>query len=88
MRFGYRLNGSAVYLYDEGWAAEFFIRGGYITDFTLHLRSYTAGESDVLLPPVGRAAVMLPDVTNETRELVIRYRDWGGTSVAPGWVGV
>ena len=88
VRFHYRLNGAAVYLYDEGWAAEFFIQDGYITDFTLHLRSYTAGESDVLLPPVGRAAVMLPDVTDETRELVIRCRDWGGASVAPGWVGV
>ena len=88
VRFHYRLNGAAVYLYDEGWAAEFFIQDGYITDFTLHLRSYTAGESDVLLPPVGRAAVMLPDVTDETRELVIRCRDWGGASVAPGGGGV
>lgn len=87
VRFGYRLNGGAVYLYDEGWAAEFFIQGGFITEFTLHLRSYTAGESDVLLPPVGKAAVMLPDLTDEPRELVIRYRDWGGASVVPGWVG-
>lgn len=88
VRFHYRLNGAAVYLYDEGWAAEFFVRDGYVTDFTFHLRSYAAGEADVLLPPVGRAAVMLPDVTSETRELVIRYRDWGGASVTPGWVGV
>lgn len=88
VRFGYRLNGSAVYLYDEGWAAEFFVQGGFITEFTLHLRSYTAGEADVLLPPVGKAAVMLPDLTDEPRELVIRYRDWGGASVVPGWVGI
>ena len=88
VRFGYRLDGSAVYLYDEGWAAEFFVQGGFITAFTLHLRCYTAGEDDVLLPPVGRAAVMLPDLTDRPRELLIRYRDWGGPSVAPGWGGV
>ena len=88
VRFGYCLNGASVYLYDEGWAAEFLVQGGYITGFTLHLRNYTAGEADVLLPPADRAAVMLPDVTDEMRELVIRYRDWGGTSVSPGWVGV
>lgn len=88
VRFGYRLAGSAVYLYDEGWAAEFLVRDGSITDFTLHLRCYTATSNETLLLPIDRAAVMLPDLTKEKRELVIQYRDSGGQSVSPGWEAV
>lgn len=88
VRFGYRLEGSAVYLYDEGWAAEFLVRGGYITDFTLHLRSYTADGSHTMLLPINKAAAMLPDLTREKRELVIQYRDNGGQIVIPGWEAV
>ena len=87
VHFGYRLNGSAVYLYDDGWAAEFVVQGGYVTEFTLRLRCYAAGE-DVLLLPIGRAAVMLPDLTAERKELVIQYRDGGGTAVTPRWEAV
>lgn len=88
VRFGYRLEGSAVYLYDEGWAAEFLVQGGYITDFTLHLRSYTADGNHTLLLPIDKAAAMLPDLTREKRELVIQYRDSGGQTVIPGWEAV
>lgn len=88
VRFGYRLVGSAVYLYDEGWAAEFLVRDGSIADFTLHLRCYTANGGETLLLPIDRAAVMLPDLTGEKRELVLRYRDGGGPAVAPGWEAI
>lgn len=88
VRFGYRLDGSAVYLYDEGWAAEFLVRGGYITNFTLRLRCYTADGSGALLLPIDRAAALLPDLTREKRELVIQYRDGGGNTAAPGWEAV
>lgn len=88
VRFGYRLGGSAVHLYDEGWAAEFQVQGGYITGFTLHLRCYTAEGGGALLLPIGKAAVMLPDLTAEKRELVIRYRDGGGQTVSPNWEAV
>jgi len=33
-------NGSAVWLYDEGWSAQFLIREGCVSEFTLHFRSY------------------------------------------------
>lgn len=88
VRFGYRLGGSAVYLYDEGWAAEFLVRDGCVTQFVLHLRQYTAQKENALLLPIRKAAAMLPDLTRERRELVIQYRDGGGQSVSPGWEAV
>ena len=88
VRFGYRLGGSAVYLDDEGWAAEFIVQGGYITDFVLRVRSYTADGGSVLLLPIDKAAVLLPDLTEEKRELVIRYRDGGGQAVTPHWEAI
>lgn len=88
VRFGYRLGGSAVHLYDEGWAAEFLVRDGCITQFTLHLRQYAAQGENALLLPIRKAAAMLPDLTRERRELVIQYRDGGGQSVSPGWEAV
>ena len=88
VRFGYRLGGCAVYLYDEGWAAEFIVQSGYITSFVLRVRSYAADGSGVLLLPIDRAAVLLPDLTEEKRELVIRYRDGGGQTVSPSWEAV
>ena len=88
VRFGYRLAGCGVYLDDEGWAAEFIIQNGYIVDFVLRVRCYAANGESVLLLPIDRAAVLLPDLTEEKRELVLRYRDGGGQTVAPHWEAV
>lgn len=86
IRFGYRLDGSTVWLYDEGWAAEFLIQNGYVTDFTLCYRSYTAAGQEALLLSMDRAAVMLPDLTDEKCELILQYRDRGESTVLPTWV--
>jgi len=88
VRFGYLLGGCAVYLGSEGWAAEFLIADGRIAQFTLHLRAYAASGESTLLLPVDKAAVMLPDLTAQRRELVLQYRDGGGTAVLPQWVAV
>ena len=88
VRFGYRLGGSAVYLDDEGWAAEFVVQEGYITGFVLRVRSYSADGGSVLLLPIDKAAILLPDLTAERRELVIRYRDGGGQTVSPHWEAI
>ena len=85
VRFGYRLDGSAVYLDDEGWAAEFIVQSGYITEFVLRVRGYAASGESVLLLPMDRAAVLLPALTGEKLELVLRYRDGGGQTVSPRW---
>lgn len=86
VRFGYRINGSAVWLYEEGWAAQFAVREGYIREFTLHFRSYAPTSETTLLLPIDRAAVILPQLTEDTSELVIRYRDRGSYLVPPGWI--
>lgn len=86
VRFGYLLDGSAVYLGGEGWAAEFWVRDGYIVQFTLRFRSYAANGEQALLLPIDKAAAMLPEYTPEQRELVIQYRDGGGPEVRPDWV--
>ena len=88
VRFGFLLGGSSVYLYDEGWAAEFLVRDGCVTGFTLRLRQYAALGENALLLPIRKAAAMLPDLTRERRELVIQYRDGGGSAVSPGWEAV
>lgn len=86
IQFGYRLDGSAVWLYDEGWAAQFEIQNGYITEFALCFRSYAASDQKTMLLPMERAAVMLPDLTGESSELICQYRDTGESRVAPVWV--
>lgn len=86
VRFGYLLSGCAVQLGDEGWAAEFLVQDGYITQFTLRFRSFAANGEHTLLLPIDKAAAMLPDVTQRRRELVIQYRDAGDGPVRPEWV--
>jgi len=88
VRFGYLLDGCAVYLGSEGWAAEFLIADGRVTQFTLRFRTYTANGEHALLLPVDKAAVMLPDLTAQRRELVLQYQDGGGPAVFPQWVAV
>lgn len=86
IRFGYRLDGSTLWLYDEGWAAEFYISDGFINQFTLHFRSYAATGDEAMLLPIERAAVILPEMNREKQELILQYRDQGETMVEPGWV--
>lgn len=86
VRFGYRLDGSSVWLYDEGWAAEVLIRNGYVTEYTLLFRSYFATGEDALLLSMDRAAAMLPALTQQPCELILRYHDRGESFVEPTWV--
>lgn len=86
VRFGYRLNGSAVQLHQEGWCAQFLIQDGYVAEFTLRLRSYAATGEEALLLPIDRAAAMLPALTEGRSELSIQYLDQGGDTVSPQWV--
>lgn len=86
IRFGYRLDGSTVWLYDEGWAAEFYVERNCLTRFSMYFRSYTATGEEALLLPMDKAAVMLPGLTEESLELVLQYRDWGESAVKPTWV--
>lgn len=84
--FGYLLDGSPVYLYDQGWAARFQVQNGLVTDFTLYPRCYTAGEESTLLLPADKAAAALASLSDSPRELIVQYRDSGSGSAVPGWV--
>ena len=64
------------------------MQSGYIVDFVLRVRGYAADGESVLLLPIDRAAVLLPDLTEEKRELVLRYRDGGGQTAVPHWEAV
>lgn len=84
--FGYRLNGSPVWLYDDGWAARFLIEDDVITEFTLNFRSYTSAGEQFPLLPMERAALILPDGKENLQELTVCYFDGGGSRVTPSWV--
>ncbi len=86
IRFGYRLDGSTVWLYDEGWAAEFYVKNGCVTEFTLYFRCYVSSGNEAMLLPMDRAAVMLPGLNKTNCELILQYRDRGESTVAPVWV--
>ena len=83
--FGYCLNGSAVYLYDSGWAASFQVEQGVVTDFTIHLRAYSPSGEPALLLPAEKAAAALTALTQSPRELAVQYRDTGDSQARPYW---
>lgn len=83
--FSYRLDAAAVSVQNTGWAAEFWIQNGFVVKFTLQARCYTATGEEALLLPIDRAAALLPELTREKVELVIRYRDAGDGLVEPEW---
>ncbi len=86
VRFGYTLDGAAVQLYDEGYAARFQIQDGQITGFTLRLRQYTdTGERSIVLREL-RAAAAMEALPAAGRELVLCYEDSGGETIRAGWV--
>ncbi len=83
--FGYRLDAAAVSVQDTGWAAEFWVQNGFVVKFTLQARCYAATGEEALLLPIDRAAVLLPELTQEKAELAIQYRDAGAGLVEPEW---
>ena len=86
IRFGYRLDGSTVWLYDEGWAAEFYVRENCITEFTLNFRAYVSTGEKAMLLSMDWTASMLPGLLDRPGELILQYRDQGESKVEPIWV--
>lgn len=85
--FGYTLNGSLVYLYDQGWAAQFQVQGGCIHRFTLYLRTYSSTGQQALLLPADKACAALTVLSDQPLELAVLYQDNGGSQILPSWVG-
>jgi len=82
--FHYRLSGIPV-LVEEGWAAQFTVRGRQISDFTLRLRGYAALDETVPLPPERLAAAALKSLPGEGDRLGLRYSGAGDGTVRAGW---
>ena len=82
--FGYMLDGCAVRLYDQGWAARFRVEQGSIREFSLWLRAYADSGQTQLLLPAEKAAAALTALTDTPKELVIQYEDVTGAA-QPGW---
>ena len=82
--FGYSLNGVPVLL-DQGYAARFLVEGGQVVQFTIYLRSYTAGSGASLVLPPRQAAAALAARGLEGEELLLTYTDSGGDTLTAGW---
>lgn len=84
--FSYQLNGAAVRVGSEGYAARIVVRGGAISEFTLQLRNYTdTGETTLVMQAV-RAMAAMGALDAEGSELQLCYLDRGGDTVTAGWI--
>lgn len=82
--FGYSLNGIPVLL-DQGCAVRFLVTGGQVVQFSIYLRSYTAGGDVCLVLPPRQGAAALLARGLEGEELLLTYTDSGGDTVRAGW---
>lgn len=84
--FGYCLDGAAVQVGESGYAAHFYVEDGEITQFTLHLRSYTDTGTHSIVLPERQAMAAMEALDAQGGELMLVYRDMGGDTVSAGWV--
>lgn len=86
--YGYSLNGAAVWTGRNGWCAQFQLRNGAITGFTLFPRTYTALEISTPLLPVAQAAAAMEAEGAAGSDLTLIYRDTGEGEARAGWVAL
>lgn len=85
--FGYLLDGAAVELYDDGYAARIVVRSGYISDYVLRYRTYQKTDSFCAVLPEIQAAAAMRALETKGNELLLCYPDGGGTGqVTAGWI--
>lgn len=84
--YSYSLNGAAVWTGEDGWCAQFLLKDGAVTGFTLCPRSYTALAEETPLLPVVQAAAAMEAEDAAGGELMLLYRDTGEREVRGGWV--
>jgi len=85
MTFRYVLDDTPVRTGQRGYAATVLVDRGYITEFELQLRTYTALEQTTLVLPQPQAAAVLVDLGQTGSQLELRYQDNGDMARA-GWV--
>lgn len=85
MEFRYVLNDTPVRVGQRGYAATVLVEQGYITEFELQLRTYTALEQTTLILPQRQAAAAMVELGKQGGQLQLCYQDNGDT-VRAGWV--
>lgn len=85
LAFRYVLDDTPVQAGQRGYAATVLVDRGYITEFELQLRTYTALEQTTLVLPQPQAAAVLTDLGQTGSQLELRYQDNGDIARA-GWV--
>lgn len=82
LQFQYLLDGAAVHLPGNTPAAEFIVRHGQITDYTIRFRTYEeSGEHTLLLGERQATAAMAP-LGQSGQELILCYEENGSTATA------
>lgn len=83
--YGYAYRGAAIRVGQEGWCAQFTLRGGAVESFTLKPRRYTAlTDAPILLLPQEQAAAALTGAAEQSLELL--YEDDGqNQGLTPFW---
>lgn len=84
--YGYSLNGCLVWAGQNGWCAQFQLKNGAITGFTLYPRAYTALEVSTPLLPVVQAAAAMEAEGAAGSDLMLIYRDTGEGEVRAVWM--
>lgn len=85
IEFEYYLSGARVLRGDGTPAVSVTVQGGAVTDLVVCLRSYAAGSAVSAVLPVTQAAAAVSAGAGEGGELLLCYRDLGGSSVSAGW---
>lgn len=84
--FWYALDNTPVQVYQEGYAASFQVTEGFVEEFELQLRSYTAsGQTEQVLPEE-LACAALVQLGEAGGQLQLCYQDSGDDTVRAGWV--
>lgn len=84
--YGYSLEGAEVWTGRSGWCAQFLLKEGAVSAFTLIPRTYTLRTDTTPLLPVVQAAAAMEAEGAAGSELLLVYRDAGDGEVRAGWV--
>lgn len=83
--FGYLLNGAAVRLPEDTYAARMIAKDGYISDYTLCIRAYQKTENSSAVLPELQAAAAMKAMGMQQDELLLSYLDKGDDQVTAAW---